>query len=72
MLAIISGCEELYAAMSYGRLDFNLDAPYPNWLRMSKPSGQYGIDTFQAHRDYIQVRGSRQWAAKNFKKTTCY
>jgi M6 family metalloprotease-like protein len=44
-----------YKAVSYGRLDYQLD-PYQVWIRMSKPSTDYGWSNLTAdlHRAYIQ------------------
>ena len=52
---ISPGSENLWKAVSYGKMNPTLD-PVFTWLRMSKPSGQYGWSslTAAAHKAYIQ------------------
>jgi M6 family metalloprotease-like protein len=67
-LARISEGTTFFSAVSYGRLDLQLDA-HPVWLRMSKPSGDYSFErglTFALHRDYIREAVSLADPAVNF------
>ncbi len=48
------GSERMFRSMSYGRLDLRL-RPHLRWIRMSRESGRYGVQTFASHFEYIQV-----------------
>lgn len=48
----LDGASEMLAALSYGRLDFQMD-PYFKWFRMSQDSSTYGISDFYEHRSLI-------------------
>lgn len=49
----LDGASEMFAALSYGRLDFQMD-PYFKWFRMSQDSSTYGIVDFYEHRALVE------------------
>ncbi|MFM1951383.1 MAG: hypothetical protein RJA33_177 [Actinomycetota bacterium] len=53
-LSRISGAQDLFKEMSYGKMSYNLK-PQLKWYRMSKKSSDYveGGWTFEKHRNYI-------------------
>jgi M6 family metalloprotease-like protein len=49
----LHGATEFFDAVSYGRLDFQME-PHFEWFRMSQPSSFYGIADFYEHRDLVK------------------
>ena len=54
--ALFDPVDDFYAAVSHGRLDVRVDHE-ERWLRMSRPSGEYGIERglgFDVHYRYVK------------------